>query len=129
MSQLPAERPSAQHATPWPVRMKMPIALSILCVVCAFGVLLWSLMRADTANNVESHSCGTHLIALHALIMHYSGDPPMLPYEAGVPGNEMLSRSVCKGKDVDEARNHIVHILRELNVRGELSFVEYASDI
>jgi len=40
---------------------------------------------------------------------------------------ELLHTSGCKGQDVEEARDHVVHVLRELNAQGELSFVEEAS--
>lgn len=38
--------------------------------------------------------------------------------------SEIQSSSVSKEKDVDEMREHIVRSLREMNMRGELSFVE-----
>lgn len=44
--------------------------------------------------------------------------------ESAALESEMLAMSASKGKDVDEARDSIVGILRELNAQGELLFVE-----
>ena len=51
--------------------------------------------------------------------------------ESAALESEMLGTLASRGKDVGQARDSIVHILRELNARGELSFaeVEDASNI
>jgi len=44
--------------------------------------------------------------------------------ESAALESEMLGTSACKGKDVEEAKDSIVRVLRELNAQGELLFVE-----
>jgi flagellar motor switch protein FliG len=42
---------------------------------------------------------------------------------------ELLLMSASKEKDVEEAREEIVHILREMNEKGELAFIEEVCDV